>query len=649
MKFNWWCTVFLTLAVAASAADPPERIKYNNPGLPVDLGVGLWAQPFPVDFDDDGDLDLVVLSGGKPDAGVYFFENPGCPMQPCAMPVFKAPVRKRDYQRDAQISLLDDGFRVLTPGREHPNFLKDGFGAGVPLPLRTEDIHTSKGRVRANQWRYLDYENDGDLDLIVGIGDWAEYGWDDAYNERGEWTNGPLHGYVYLVPNQGTTAAPRYGKPRKVEAGGEPIDVFGMPSPNFADYDSDGDLDLICGEFMDGFTFFENTGSRRSPVYAGGRRLPIKMDLQMITPVAVDWDGDGDPDLVVGDEDGRVAFIQNQTDGDGELRFMPPHYFKQQADEVKFGALVTPVSFDWDGDGDEDLICGNTAGYIGFIENLDGGHPPRWAAPVYLKAGGEVIRFQAGENGSIQGPAEAKWGYTTLSVAYWDGDRLPDLVVNSIWGKLVWYRNTGTLKQPRLAAAQPVRINWDGASPKPDWNWWNPAPGEFASQWRTTPYATDWNGDGLTDIIMLDHEGYLALFERKSEDSELVLQPGRRVFIGEGAAVFDGKQKVLEAGDGSLRLNTGRAGKSGRRKFCFADWDGDGKQDLLVNSVSANLLRQVGENRFRDTGPVTDTVLAGHTTSPTTVDWDGDGVRDLLIGAEDGFFYYLPNPRGIKE
>ena len=115
---------------------------------------------------------------------------------------------------------------------------------------------------------------------------------------------------------------------------------------------------------------------------------------------------------------------------------------------MKFGALVTPVGFDWDGDGDEDLICGNTAGYIGFIENLDGGDPPQWAAPVHLEAGGEVIRIQAGPGGSIQGPAEAKWGYTTLSVADWNEDRLPDLVVNSIWGKVVWYRNVGTLKKP---------------------------------------------------------------------------------------------------------------------------------------------------------------------------------------------------------
>lgn len=35
------------------------------------------------------------------------------------------------------------------------------------------------------------------------------------------------------------------------------------------------------------------------------------MDLQMITPTAIDWNKDGHIDLIVGDEDGRVAFIEN--------------------------------------------------------------------------------------------------------------------------------------------------------------------------------------------------------------------------------------------------------------------------------------------------------------------------------------------------
>ena len=96
------------------------------------------------------------------------------------------------------------------------------------------------------------------------------------------------------------------------------------------------------------------------------------------------------------------------------------------------------------------------------------------------------------------------------------------------------------------------------------------------------------------------------------------------------------------------RLNAGAAGKSGRRKFCFADWDGDGRLDLLVDSrPSVNLLRNVSTDQrpwaFLDEGPIVGRQLAGHTTSPTIVDWNGDKKPDLVIGAEDGHFYYLPN------
>ena len=43
-----------------------EPLKYNNPGLVVDLGVGLWAWPVPADVDGDGDLDLLVSCPDKP-------------------------------------------------------------------------------------------------------------------------------------------------------------------------------------------------------------------------------------------------------------------------------------------------------------------------------------------------------------------------------------------------------------------------------------------------------------------------------------------------------------------------------------------------------------------------------------------------------
>ncbi len=621
-----------------------ERVKYNNPDAVVDLGAGLWAHPLPMDFDGDGDMDLLVSTTNAPSPGLYFFENTSGE----TFPVFEPAVRIGDAIRNVQVSFVDGEPVVLEPGGILINFretLAEDIETLFPADTLTKDID----RNRFNQWKLVDYENDGDLDVLIGFDSWDDYGWDNAYNDAGEWTNGPLRGWAYLFVNRDG----EYVNQGPVEAGGEPIDVYGSPSPNIADFDGDGDLDLVFGEFLDRLTWFENTGTREQPEYASGRFLAneegiIRMDLEMIIPVSVDWDQDGDVDLIVGEEDGRVAFIENTGKvKDNMPVFKSPAYFKQKADDLKFRVLTTPVGVDWDDDGDEDIITGNTAGHLAFIENLDGGYPPRWAPPKMLEADGEMILVLAGDSGSIQGPAEAKWGYTVPSVADWDGDGLRDIVINSIWGKVEWYRNVGEEGAPELAAAQPVRVAWDGEPQKPEWNWWDPEEGTLTTQWRTTPYAIDWNEDGLTDLVMLDHEGYLSLFQRFERDGELLLRPPRRIFHGADASEYQRRNEAVNEESGPLRLNAEKHGRSGRRKFVFADWDQDGDLDLLVNSTNVNLFRNEGVEDgnvvYRHEGPVAERRLAGHTTNPTMVDWNGDGVPDLLVGAEDGHFYYLEN------
>jgi hypothetical protein len=647
------------LLASAVWADDLEPLAYNHPGLRVDLGVGLWAWPVPCDADGDGDFDLIVSCPDKPSNGVWLFENAQGDTATHPMPVFQPARRLSATVHYVMPSYVDGQLRVLSPHFEYPHFEQTGIQQRVELASPARGFYrpgwnqTRGPKIRHQQWRYVDYDGDGVLDLVTAIEDWSDYGWDDAFNAQGEWTNGPLHGFVLLHRNRGTTAEPRYAPPEKVEAAGRPIDVFGCPSPNFGDFDGDGDLDLLCGEFLDGFTWFENVGSRREPRYAAGQKLkqpdgsPLTMDLEMIVPVAFDWDKDGDLDLIVGDEDGRVAFVENigkplaksksNDAAHSPPTFAAPRYFQQQADKLKCGALATPYGVDWDGDGDTDIVSGNTAGYIEVFENLSGAGvaQPRWAAPRRLQIEGRTFRVMAGPNGSVQGPAEAKWGYTTLNVADWNGDGLPDIVFNSILGRVEWLRNLGPRESPRFAAPQPIEVEWPGAPPKPVWTWRQPAGKELVTQWRTTPVIHDFTGDGLADLAMLDVDGYFCLFERARRDGSLILLPPQRVFA--------------DAEGQPLRFNARPAGASGRRKIAVTDWDGDGQLDLLLNSSSADLYRGLGKQggawRFERVGPIAHRNIEGHDVSPALVDFDANGIPDFLGGAEDGRFYFLRNPR----
>ena len=633
----------LAFALCASAAEM-TRVLQNNPGLTVDLGVGLYAFPMPMDWDGDGDLDLLVACPDKHYNGVYLFENPAG--RGVTMPVFKAAKRLGAAAEYMTLSTVGGKPRVLVRNREYPNFLR-GDTVTTRLIYPKDKLAPIKS-MRGNTWRYADVDGDGAHDLLVGHDSWDDFGWFGTdwwknYSAKGKWTGALPHGWFYWVRNAGTDAAPKFGEPQPLLANGKPMEVVGAPTPNFADFDGDGLPDLISGEFLDGFTFFKNIGTRREPKFAAGAKLayrgqPLAMDLQMIVPHAVDWNGDGKVDLICGDEDGRVAFIENSGRiVNGVPEFLPPRYFQQQADELKCGALATPVGFDWDGDGDEDIISGNSAGYLEFIENLSGPGvaQPKWVAPRKLMADGKVIRIQAGPNGSIQGPIEAKWGYTVPSVADWDGDGLPDILINSIWGRIEWFRNIGTRTAPKLAAAQPIEVEWPGATPKPEWNWWNPKGQELVTQWRTSPVAVDWNGDGLVDLIMMDHEGWLCFWPREKRGGKLELLPGRRVLCDEQGE--------------PLRFNASKAGASGRRKLTVADWDGDGKLDILADGKNAVFWRQVahrdGQWLFKNEGDLATGDTSGHSPTPTTVDWDGDGQRDLLLGAQEGHFYFLKNPR----
>ncbi len=604
------------------------KLEYHHPGLVVDLDVGFKADPMPMDFDGDGDLDLLVSeSGAYAEAGVFYFENITGPV---AMPLFRYCGRvsterfRLGYDGMCfEVSVVDGHTHVLTPERVNDRLLiyrdvpQNVFWDRQEMPLKaTGWVEGTK----YNSWKMLDLDHDGVHDLVCGL------------------TTRDGDGYLLFFRNSGSDTLPRYEQPvTLISHETFPPAMQGSKLETaLADFDGDGDYDYVAVDPYARFLYFENTGtaaharfSRPRYLIAGGEPLQMVSHYGGATKVTVvDWDGDGHPDLVAGDEDGKVSLLRNRgIVKEGLPLFEPPRFFRQQARFVDLGALAAPRVYDWDHDGRDDILAGNGLGQVLFVRNL-GGYPPRWDAPQPLEAGGQPLLLR---------PDEAHWGYTTLAVGLWDDDDLPDILVNNHHGNVVWLRNTGTLKHPVLAAPQPLRVAWHAAPQRPPWVPGTARDDELLAPWRTSPLIYDFNRDGLNDLVMLDAHGYLAVYLRqRTPEGALILLPPQRLFT-----TPDGQPLLLNQRTGS---------SSGRLKIEIVDWDGDGRDDLIVSSKPAvDWFRGKGIHKgkmiLEYMGRVVSRTLMGHTDGPVTCDWGRDGIPDLLVGTETGTLWYWHRTR----
>lgn len=634
-----------------------HKLAYNNPGLVVDLDAGFKAVPMPMDFDGDGDLDLLISeSASYTESGIFYFENlSGNVPLPLFRRRMKVSFERRRLGDDGarfQVSDVQGRMHVLTPDRVREKLLlyKDvpenvfWDENEVILPEEGYDyLHNCK-----SEWKLIDFDGDGVHDLVaVATGDRPRSyrGKVAKLAEKIEYvTDGENH--VLFLKNNGTDDTPVYDAPKRLlKSDGSSLAEGLSLKPMFADFDNDGDYDFLSigknqesfeVEWNDDFLiYFENTGSPTNHEFSSGKvltidKLPIQFESRATMHlVAVDWDKDGYTDILAGDEDGKISYLRHTGKfNQGLPQFEAPVFFQQEAKYVDFGALAAPRVFDWDGDGLDDIISGNGVGHIGFIKNL-GGKTPSWDAPELLEVGGKPIRLI--QNEALPNTEPPIWGYTTIDVGYWDEDDLPDILANEHNGNVVFFKNIGTRTSPALDFPKPLPVMWEGDPLRPAW-----VPGvandsELLAPWRTSPFIMDVNEDGLNDLVMLDHEGYLAVYPRKKVEGQLVLAHPQRNFI-----YPDGR---------AILLNQRQGSSSGRLKITFHDWDGDGLEDLIVSSKPAvdwmkNKGKKDGKIVLEYMGRVLSQTLMGHTDGPVASDFNNDGVPDLLVGTETGQFYY---------
>ncbi len=255
-----------------------------------------FALPAAADLDDDGDLDLLV---GEYYGQFKYFKNVGTSTNPYfAVPTSNPFNINPSYgyiNAPTFADLDDDGDLDLLAGGYYGSlFYYENIG-DKSNPNFDDPVENPFGLTASYNFAFptfVDLDQDGDLDLMVG-----EY-----------------YGTLRYYENTGTKSNPQFAASQA-----NPFDIappLGYVNiPSFSDVDEDGDLDMLVGGYEGATYYFKNIGtvtnpSFESPVYnANG----VNSTYYLAAPVFADFDGDGDEDLLIGEYYGKFQYYKNNT------------------------------------------------------------------------------------------------------------------------------------------------------------------------------------------------------------------------------------------------------------------------------------------------------------------------------------------------
>jgi hypothetical protein len=280
------------------------------------------------------------------------------------------------------------------------------------------------------------------------------------------------------------------------------LPVNHSPAPTTADWDGDGDDDLVMG--------------LRTATLHGGVAVALRQDdgsvgeLQTVfstgnvgtvfgytlyaRPAVGDLDGDGQPDLVIGTYYGNkgIAFCPGEGEGAARVEATACTVLRTSSDQLvgtttgSTVAYLSPELVDWDGDGDLDLLVGSGASAnekgVRLYLNTGSATAPTFADPSW------VVR--AGSTPGLEGEA-----YHEPTVVDIDDDGRRDLLVA---GSQVGSTRTFTLHQCLNTGsdASPVFESCSGM--------------ELPGLVSNAVHATDWDADGYLDLLRGFNSGFIA-------------------------------------------------------------------------------------------------------------------------------------------
>lgn len=304
-----------TLEIVAGTFTSNQLFVFNTaggvrPGFPVSVPDAIWSAVAVGDVAGDDHQEMVFGSRGNK---FYAFRDDGTELldgdsNPLTVGVFKVLGANENNGSPALADLDGDGKADIIYAAAD-GYLYAWHGDGTSLPGFPVAVGSTNSSVAVG---YLDGPGDIQLDIVVA----------------------PTNNTLTAVQANGAIRPGFPVFPRTTNS------YLRTPSPALADMNGDGYLDIVCAATNGGIYVYDRNGSVVAP-WSNVRYSTMTSLSSEGSPIVADINGDGLPDVIMGDENGTLSALAGGT---GALMAGFPIQLEA---EVK----GTPAVCDCDGDG----------------------------------------------------------------------------------------------------------------------------------------------------------------------------------------------------------------------------------------------------------------------------------------------------------